>query len=129
MSGGTSYPCNPALSSFQVSLVLRTVPQLSTVLWIEPKLLSLAFEDKMLTPALAWGWGAGTEEEPKTRVWAGEMSGIERKNFLNSDFPPRVLFPLMWNKESWTQLSRTTSWLRGRRRAFAMGAQSQAYGS
>lgn len=46
---GTSYPRSPALSSFQVSLLLRTLPWLFTALWIKSKLLSLVFEDKVLT--------------------------------------------------------------------------------
>ena len=43
----TLQPCT--LSSFQVSILFRILPWLSTPLWIKSKLLSLASEDKMLT--------------------------------------------------------------------------------
>lgn len=45
---------------------------------------------------------------------------MERKS-CSKLFPPRLLFPLLWNKEGWTGLSYTILWLRGHWRVVNSG--------
>ena len=67
------------------------------------------------TPLASLGVGVGGRHRGKVKqelvvgVGGGECVAWRGRTFLNSDFSPRLLLSLMWNKVGWTELSCTVT--------------------